>query len=199
MKSERERELKFWSMWGDDGLSAIKIVSNHWSLNRQRAHCNECILCDQLQQCRGYASSANVSAHVDHAFDRCICIVDAGSRFCVYQCPRTRYVKFYDRKCGPFKIYDSCSRCQESCNLEEKSKCDSQFTIDILMKLDPFRCGSPYEMAILLFLFLFDAAVSASDCSLLQSSTSYIDTESEDGIIRMCSSDLSNLSLWEQY
>ena len=104
---ERERELNFWFMWGDDELSAIKIVSNHWSLNCQRAHCNECILCDQLQQCRGYASSANLSAHVDHAFVRCICIVDAGSRFCVYQCPRTRYVKFYDRKCGPFKIYDS--------------------------------------------------------------------------------------------
>ena len=48
-----------------------------------------------------------MSAHVDRAFVRCICIVDAISRFCVYQCPRTRYVKFPDRKCPPFKIYDS--------------------------------------------------------------------------------------------
>ena len=92
-------------------------VSNHWSLNRQRTHCDECMICDHLQQCRAYASSANVSAHVNHAFVRCICIVDAGSRFCVYQCARTRYVKFYDRKCSPFKIYDSCGSCFWSIHL----------------------------------------------------------------------------------
>ena len=52
-------------------------------------------------------SSATVSAHVDRALVRFICIVDTGPRFCVYPALRTRYVKFLDRKCRPFKIFDS--------------------------------------------------------------------------------------------
>ena len=44
---------------------------------------------------------------VDRVFGRFICIVDTGSRFCVYPSLRNRYVKFLDRKCRPFKIFDS--------------------------------------------------------------------------------------------
>ena len=38
-----------------------------------------------------------------------ICIVDTGSRFYAYPAFQTRYVKFIDRKCRFFEIFDSCN------------------------------------------------------------------------------------------
>ena len=98
--------------------SRLSAITYRWMLNVHSAmSAHNAASRSSVENTRHDNPPCNVSAHVDRALVRFICIVDTGPRFCVYPALRTRYVKFLDRKCWLFKIFNSC-HCQKPISLD---------------------------------------------------------------------------------